>query len=191
MSDDATRKLELLKLARTIVNEEYINRRAEEHNRWVALNDHSLRTTKVRTPYPPFTTYPSEDVLIAKALAMYNFISAPAQAGSAPIREPLPLIEEPTLDVAAVESAPIVEQEPVTATMEDPAIAELLDQLASAQERIPPIRPMLVAVPAPVEEPVAIVESLALQPELATETADTEFEESHLLPGWVKGWIRK
>ena len=145
MTDDAAKKLELLKLARTLVNEEYINRRAEEHNRWVHANDHSLKFTRMRAPYPPFSPYPSEDVIIAKAQAMYRFMVSTAA------------IDQP--------AAPTVDSDP------EPEI------------EFPEIAP----------EPVApVTESQSQQTEnLTQDQEEPNVEETHVLPGWVKGWIRK
>lgn len=161
MSDDATRKLELLKMARTLVNEEYINRRAEEHNKWVALNDHTLRTTKVRAPYPAFTAYPSEDVIIAKALALYNFIAAPS---------PVPAV------------APVPEAPEEVAIPAD--VNETLEE--SNEPEIEEFVPIEVIDPDPILESVAPPSSIDIG-----DIVDSANEETHLLPGWVKGWIRK
>lgn len=73
--NDTNQKLELLKMARQLLNEEYINRRAEDHNKWLAECDDAWRTRRIKLPYPPFAPYPTEDQIVAKALALYNFIS--------------------------------------------------------------------------------------------------------------------
>jgi hypothetical protein len=73
--DETNQKLELLKMARQLLNEEYINRRAEDHNKWLADCDEAWRTRRVKLPYPPFAPYPTEEQIVAKALALYNFIN--------------------------------------------------------------------------------------------------------------------
>jgi hypothetical protein len=77
MSDieQTKQRLELLKMARTLLNEEYINRRAEDHNKWLAECDESWRTRRIKLPYPPFAPYPSEAEIVAKALTLYNFVN--------------------------------------------------------------------------------------------------------------------
>jgi hypothetical protein len=139
MTDDAAKKLELLKLARTLVNEEYINRRAEEHNRWVHANDHSLKFTRMRAPYPPFTPYPSEDVIIAKAQAMYRFMVSTAA------------IDQPAAPTVDSDSEPEIEFPEIAVT----------DLEIQSTENLP------------------------------QDQEETNAEENHVLPGWVKGWIRK
>lgn len=170
MSDESARKLELLKLARTITNEEYINRRAEEHNRWVHQNDLSLKQTKMRAPYPAFTPYPSEDVIIAKALALYNFMMSTTVAVVPESKEleaitptvtvvPLPEIQEP---VVVEPPAP----EPIPAS-DVPKLA-----LVSVQE------PIVDPVQEPIVDPVPVTMEPILEPVSG-------------VGGWVKGWIRK
>lgn len=73
--DETNQKLELLKMARQLLNEEYINRRAEDHNKWLADCDDAWRTRRVKLPYPPFAPYPTEAQIVAKALALYNFVN--------------------------------------------------------------------------------------------------------------------
>jgi hypothetical protein len=73
--NETNQKLELLKMARQLLNEEYINRRAEDHNAWLANCDEAWRTRRVKLPYPPFAPYPTEEQIVAKALTLYNFIN--------------------------------------------------------------------------------------------------------------------
>jgi len=73
--DNNNQKLELLKMARQLLNEEYINRRAEDHNKWLADCDEVWRTRRVKLPYPPFAPYPTEEQIVAKALTLYNFVN--------------------------------------------------------------------------------------------------------------------
>lgn len=85
MSDveQTKQRLELLKMARTLLNEEYINRRAEDHNKWLAECDESWRTKRIKLPYPPFAPYPSEAEIVAKALTLYNFVNPDSAKPSA------------------------------------------------------------------------------------------------------------
>ena len=73
--DDTNQKLELLRMARQLLNEEYINRRAEDHNQWLADCDDLWRTKRMKLPYPPFAPYPSESDIVTKAAALYAFIN--------------------------------------------------------------------------------------------------------------------
>lgn len=84
---DTKHKMEILKMARELLNEEYINRRAQDHNRWVAESDVAWRTRRVKLPYPPFASYPTEEEIVNKAAALYKFIHtkpAVAEESAAP-----------------------------------------------------------------------------------------------------------
>jgi hypothetical protein len=73
-AEEMKHKIELLKMARELLNEEYINRRAEDHNQWLADCDVAWKTRGVKLPYPPFAPYPSEAEIVAKASSLFNFI---------------------------------------------------------------------------------------------------------------------
>lgn len=62
-------------LSRELLNEEYINRRAEDHNAWVADSDEAWRSRRIRLPYPPFARYPTEEDIVIRATIMYTFIN--------------------------------------------------------------------------------------------------------------------
>jgi hypothetical protein len=67
-------KFELLKIAREMLNEEYLNKRAEDHNRWIAANDLAKLQNRLRVPYPPFVPFPTEADILYKARALYAFV---------------------------------------------------------------------------------------------------------------------
>jgi hypothetical protein len=73
-TDKIKQRFELLKIARDLLNEDYINRRAEDHNKWVAENEESWRTRRRNIPYPPFAQYPTDDEIVRAATNLYNFI---------------------------------------------------------------------------------------------------------------------
>lgn len=77
--DDAKYKLELLRMARELLNEEYINKRAEDHNKWVADADVAWKTQGIKLPYPPFASYPKESEIVAKALTLFNFLKSSSE----------------------------------------------------------------------------------------------------------------
>ena len=81
--DQTNQKLELLKMSRQLLNEEYINRRAEDHNKWLAECDTAWRTQRIKLPYPAFAPYPTEAEIVAKAVTLYAFIN-PSDTKDAP-----------------------------------------------------------------------------------------------------------
>ena len=46
----AKHRMEVLRMARQLLNEEYINKRAEDHNRWLAESDVAWRTKGIKLP---------------------------------------------------------------------------------------------------------------------------------------------
>ena len=77
--EDAKYKLELLRMSRELLNEEYINRRAEDHNKWVADADLAWKTQGIKLPYPPFAPYPKESEIVTKALTLFNFLKSSSE----------------------------------------------------------------------------------------------------------------
>ena len=105
----AKHRMEVLRMARQLLNEEYINRRAEDHNRWLAESDVAWRTKGIKLPYPPFAPYPTEAQILAKAQELIGFVVKeedadkvlPAQVMEAPVvpPPPTPLITVPEPEV--------------------------------------------------------------------------------------------
>lgn len=67
-------RMEILRMARQMLNEQYINRRAEDHNRWLAEADQAWKNKGIRLPYPPFAPYPTEEQVLAKAQELLKFV---------------------------------------------------------------------------------------------------------------------
>lgn len=77
MNDENQRRLDALKVARQLLNEEYIAQRAEEYNKWLVDSQVAWKTQGIKLPPPSSViTYPSEQEIVAKALEYYNFITA-------------------------------------------------------------------------------------------------------------------
>lgn len=73
--NDQINKLELLRMARELAVNEYIDRRAELHNRWLDESDKLWSTRRSRLPYPTIPPYPTEAEILLKADALLAFIS--------------------------------------------------------------------------------------------------------------------
>ncbi len=154
MPDSIALRLELLKMARELVINEYIDRRAQDHNLWIAQSDELMRTRGFKLQYPAFPPYPTEADIIAKADALVKFMSEPVT----PI-EPQPL-PQPISNSVVVEAAPIsVTQETVPVTQE-------------TVPTVPTYEPE-ITLPLPIPEPAA-VESLPVL--LVSEQVDVPAE---------------
>lgn len=62
----------LLAQARTILNDEYQQKRSEEYSKWQRESNHLWVTKGILLPYPSSFGYPTEDEVVKKALELYN-----------------------------------------------------------------------------------------------------------------------
>lgn len=83
-------RMEILRMARQMLNEQYINRRAEDHNKWLADADVAWRTKGIRLPYPPFAPYPTEEQVLAKAQELLKFVLIQEEQVQEEKEEPVP-----------------------------------------------------------------------------------------------------
>lgn len=109
MSNNIPPNLEILKMARDIVHDEYVDTKAQLHNKWLVDADLLWRTTRTRLAYPTFPPFPTEDVVVARAKVLLEFLS---KKDETPI-EPLAVeqVPEPVVEVIPVQEEPV--QEPV------------------------------------------------------------------------------
>lgn len=110
--NDQINKLELLRMARELAVNEYIDRRAELHNRWLDESDKLWSTRRARLPYPTIPPYPTEAEILLKADALLAFISNEnATKAMTPPKPPGPppedIIETPNVETnsAAADAA--------------------------------------------------------------------------------------
>jgi hypothetical protein len=142
--DANTHKFELLKMARELLNEEYINRRAEDHNRWVAESDTAWKTRRIKLPYPPFAPYPTETEIVAKAASLYSFLNT----------------AEPAADAAKLEvgpAAPVKAEAPVvpTAMSNNVELVMEISKSSLLDVQLPTVETVPVTDLIKAEEPVA------------------------------------
>ena len=150
-ADESRYRLEILKMARELLNEEYINRRAEDHNKWLAECDVVWKTRGIKLPYPPFAPYPSESEILAKATSLYNFVEEKpkevkpvADVASAPnpwVTHLAPTPPSETLiSPPIIAPGPVPEQPVATAVDNEPTVApstedQLAAELATAKSK--------------------------------------------------------
>lgn len=72
---DTTHRMEILKLARDIVNNEYADQRAQDHNKWLADSEMVWRSHKLKLPYPKFPKFPTEEVIVERAKVLLDFLN--------------------------------------------------------------------------------------------------------------------
>jgi len=68
-------RLELLKMAKDMLNDEYYGKREQISNDWHVKVDSAKLNGGVIPEHPGFPSYPSEADIIAKATALNGFVS--------------------------------------------------------------------------------------------------------------------
>ena len=154
-ADESKHRLELLKMARELANEEYINKRAEDHNDWLARVDVAWRTRGVRLPYPPFVPYPTEAEIVARAITLYGFMKSPTQVSTPapPEVEPV-VVSEPVVTDAIPETVPVIV--PVPELIPEPEPTAVVSTWHSYVNPFIKISDIVVppASPEPIPEPI-------------------------------------
>lgn len=67
--------LEILKMAKEIVINAYVDHRAQIHNDWLAQSDELWQKSKQRLRYPIIPPYPTEVEIVERAKVMYKFMN--------------------------------------------------------------------------------------------------------------------
>jgi hypothetical protein len=70
---DQTR-LEILKMARELVINEYVDRRAQEHNEWLDKSTTLWQTSRMKLAYPVIPPYPTENDIVNRAKTLLEFL---------------------------------------------------------------------------------------------------------------------
>lgn len=93
--------LEILRMAKEIVINEYTDRRAQDHNTWLKNSEELWRTKKQKLPYPEIPPYPTEYDIVKRAQILFGFlkdnqIEVESPAPAEPIVEPVaePIVED-------------------------------------------------------------------------------------------------
>jgi len=159
--EDNKHRLELIKMSRELLNEEYINRRAQDHNRWLAESDVMWKAKRVKLPYPPFAAYPTDEEIVAKATVLYNFVNTKPAVEPAPA--PIDVIPTP-VEIAATNK---ILSTPIAEPLQSP-----WDKYLTPEQE-----PTL-------NEPVADI-SVPQTPVEETQSTQSSLVQN-LLPGWIR-----
>ena len=68
-------RLELLKMARDMLSDEYSGKREQVSNNWSTQVESARHAGQVAPEHPGFPAYPSETEIIAKAAILNGFVS--------------------------------------------------------------------------------------------------------------------
>ena len=102
-------KLEILRMAKEILFNEYVDKKAQLHNQWLADSDVAWRTRRMRLPYPVFPPYPDNEMIIARALQLERFLNSQPDTEEKPIAAKEPVKVEEVQPVEKVVE-PVVEE---------------------------------------------------------------------------------
>jgi hypothetical protein len=122
VQDETKHRLELLKIARQQLNNQYIKDRADAYTRWSTDCDQAWRENGIKLPFPSSLPQPAESDIVAYALALYN--------AQNPQPEPVP--EPQVLTVTVTELAPPAPLAPETVLEIEPPIAKTISSAAVA-----------------------------------------------------------
>lgn len=67
--------LEILRMAKDLVMQEYTDIRAQDHNKWLVESEHLWKTQRLRLAYPTIPVPPTERDIIARAQILLNFLA--------------------------------------------------------------------------------------------------------------------
>lgn len=137
-------KMELLKMARELVINEYIDQRAQDHNKWLTDAELAWKTKGVNLPYPSFPVYPTEVDILSRATVLNTFLSQDSEEQKA-------IVDTVELSVPAEvqEVKTVATPEPVVAT---PPVTEV--PVPTITTSIPPVE--LPAVPTTTSTPTVM-----------------------------------
>lgn len=113
---DQTKLIEMLKLARASLNEEFMQRQTEAYQKWHASCNEAWKTNgMLLPPYNIKLTYPTEQDIVKRALEIYNTLT-PALETTAqqevPTAMPEEVFVEPVVEAITEETTPeIIEPE--------------------------------------------------------------------------------
>ena len=97
-----TDKMEILKMARELVINEYTDMRAQMHNEWLFESDKLWKTRKVRLAYPPIPPYPTEKDILDRANKLLNFVNLSTDDKVAEIVKNIEKIAAPVEEVKPI-----------------------------------------------------------------------------------------
>ena len=188
------RRTGLLAQARQLVNKEYIARRTEQHQHWIANSESSWRTNGALLPYPAGILYPSEDEIVAKALELYNAATPQAVSTYLPLPEVPPMatsIVNPDINVTVTaqlqEASATVKPVPVDIPISSPWINYLQEPELVVEPEV--VEPELVVEPEVVEP--EIVEPEVVPEEIIPDEIQTTVAKNSLLRNVLSGWLQK
>lgn len=111
--------LEVLKLAKDLVVNDYLDVRAKIHNKWFEESDRLWQEKRIKVSYPSIPPYPSNSVVTSKAEELMKFLTDKEETtnldvtagrykySDTPPPPPPPPVESPPVEPPPVEPQPV------------------------------------------------------------------------------------
>lgn len=145
------RLVEILKLARMQLNEEYMKQHAVAHTAWITGARTAWTTTGTLLPFTTKFVYPTEEEVVARGVEIYNRLTQKiATPAPTPVSTPV-LVNEPVDIVEVAESVDTVETELLQAGG-DFVLAEVPKETPVIEEAVDDITDVVAKEEAPAEE---------------------------------------
>jgi len=132
-NNNVTSRLELLRMARELVINEYIDKRAQDHNRWLSEADVAWRTRGIKLAYPPFPHYPTEVDIVTRATALGEFLNGPVQKEPNVVKND----EATIVSVKPQEVKPIIEETKLTDELVPVSVEPVVDHEVTQISPVP------------------------------------------------------
>lgn len=177
-------KLELVKIARDLCFNEYTDRRAQLHNKWLVESEHLWRTQRLRLAYPDMPVYPGEADIMTRAEKLYAYINSDPSA----ITAETPWVESSEVTVTEPLSEPSVEPLDNVIALKQPEPQIVLPaQTAEPVQETPPLELPKTSLEKRQDAESKLLELIKEQSKLQTGigVARTETTTNKLIPGII------
>jgi len=126
--------LELLRIARVILNFEYQERRQQMHDRWLEESNKIWREGGSFVPYPNTPLFPAESEVVDMARALKKFLDSRNNTVESPAEESKVPVAPPELPPAMEQARPVVPVFPMEPIETDP---DRVEQITKKVTEVP------------------------------------------------------
>lgn len=114
-------------MAKELIVNEYVDRRAELHNQWLVESDHLWRTQRLRLAYPPIPPYPTELDVVNRAQRLMMFL----------LENKVPVDDTPQEQIKPAESTVDISEPVIEPTIEETVEPTVSDAVENRPTKIP------------------------------------------------------
>lgn len=100
---DSNLNLELIKISKDMLVDQYIDKKTQNHNKWIVESEYWWKLNKTILEYPQFPPYPTEKEIIERAKIFKEFVKVEPENTNIT-----------TLEIAPIESEQEIKLSPTT-----------------------------------------------------------------------------